>query len=257
MLSAFRYAKFVMGFECMDAILVSKRLRGLSDILFAGKRKLLQAQTLTVQQVKVLHSILEGDRSNAFDRAAAGFMLTALYGRCRVSDLSFLDSIKHDHDDAGGFVELFTSVQKTGRSAVKKSALLPILCPAVGVTGTNWVTHALQAFSNVGLSFACHINGPLLRPPSHEGSFLCKRSVNATEIGRLLRGLVGLGVAVADVNCQHVSAHSLKATGLSWSASYGLSWPDRAILGRHQSHTNEIVAIYSRDLPVGPVTRFF
>ena len=29
-LSAFRYAKFVMGFECMDAILLSKRLKGLS-----------------------------------------------------------------------------------------------------------------------------------------------------------------------------------------------------------------------------------
>ena len=62
--------------------------------------------------------------------------------------------------------------------------------------------------------------------------------------------------AVVDVNCQHVSAHSLKATGLSWSARYGLTWPDRAILGRHQSHTNETVAIYSRDLSVGPVSRF-
>ena len=35
-----------------------------------------------------------------------------------------------------------------------------------------------------------------------------------------------------------------------------MSWPDRAILGRHQSHTNETVAVYSRDLAVGPVTRF-
>ena len=134
-----------MGFECMDASLMSKRLKGLSDILFAGKRKLLQAQTLTVQQVRILHSVLEGDDADAFDKAAAGFMLTAFYGRCRVSDLSFLDSIKHDHDDKGGFVELFTAVHKTGRSASKKATLLPILCPAVGVTGSNWVTPALQA----------------------------------------------------------------------------------------------------------------
>jgi hypothetical protein len=255
-LSAFRYAKFVMGFECMDAILGSKRLKGLSDILFAGKRKLLQAQTLTVQQVRILHSVLEDDSADAFDKAAAGFMLTALYGRCRVSDLIFLDSIKHDHDGKGGFVELFTSVQKTGRSASKKATLLPILCPAVGVTGSNWVNPALQAFDKVGLKFSGNIQGPLLRPPSHEGSFLCNRNVNATEVGRLLRGLIGLDVAVVDVNCQHVSAHSRKATGLSWSARYGLTWPDRAILGRHQSHTNETVAIYSRDLSVGMVSRF-
>lgn len=153
-------------------------------------------------------------------------------------------------------MELFIAVHKTGRSAEKQATLLHILCPAIGVTGSNWVIHALRAFDNVGLSFAGNIQGPLLRPPSHEGSFLCSRSVNATEVGRLLRGLIGLDIAVADVNTQHVSAHSLKATGLSWSARYGLSWPDRAILGRHQSHTNETVAIYSRDLSVGPVTRF-
>ena len=88
----------------------------------------------------------------------------------------------------------FTSVHKTGRSASKKATLLPILCPAVGVTGSNWVNPALQAFDKVGLKFSGNIQGPLLRPPSHEGSFLCNRNVNATEVGRLLRGLIGLDV---------------------------------------------------------------
>ncbi|CAL1169286.1 unnamed protein product [Cladocopium goreaui] len=180
-LSAFRYAKFVMGFECIDAILNSKRLRGLSDILFVGKRKLLQAQTLTVQQVRILHSVLESANSDKFDRAAAGFLLTALYGRCRVSDLIFLDSIKHDHSDSDGFLELFTAVHKTGRSAAKKATLLPILCPAIGVTGSNWVIHALKAFEQIGLKFEGVIKGPLLRPPNHAGPDLCGRSVNATE----------------------------------------------------------------------------
>ena len=59
LLSAFRYAKFVMGIDCMDGILNSKRLKGLSDIMYAGKRKLLQAQTLSVLQVKALHAVLE------------------------------------------------------------------------------------------------------------------------------------------------------------------------------------------------------
>ena len=66
MLSAVRYAKFVMGFECMDKILNSKRLKGYSDIMFASKRKLQQAQILTVQQVKSLHQVLEDPNADNF-----------------------------------------------------------------------------------------------------------------------------------------------------------------------------------------------
>ena len=256
MLAALRYAKFVMGFECMDTILNSKRLRGFSDIMFASKRKLQQAKTLTVQQVKALHLVLENPGADSFDRAAAGFLLTAVYGRCRVSDLAFLDSIRHDHNGQDGFVEFFTTVHKTGRSAAKKSTLLPILCPAHGVTGSNWAALAKSVFEQVGLVFNGPVAGPLLCPPSHEGPFLCKRSVTSGEVGKLLRGLVGEDIEVPNRDVHHLSSHSLKATGLSWAARYGMSWPDRAILGRHQSHTNETVAVYSRDLAIGPVTRF-
>ena len=256
MLSAVRYAKFVMGFECMDKILNSKRLKGYSDIMFASKRKLQQAQILTVQQVKSLHQVLEDPNADNFDRAAAGFMLTAVYGRCRVSDLSFLDSIQHDHNHQDGFVELFTTVYKTGRSAAKKATLLPILCPAFGVTGTNWAALAIQVFEQIGLTFNGAVNGPLLCPPSHEGPYLCKRFVTSGEVGKLLRGLIGLDIEVPDFNVAHVSSHSLKSTGLSMAARYGMTWPDRAVLGRHQSLTCETVAVYSRDLAIGPVSRF-
>ena len=107
-----------------------------------------------------------------------------------------------------------------------------------------------------GLQFDGDLAGPLLRPPSHQGPVLCKRGVTSSEVGKLLRGLVGEAINVVDVHSPHISAHSLKATGLAWAARYGMAWPDRAILGRHQSHTNETIAIYSRDLAVGPVSRF-
>ena len=177
-LSAFRYAKYIMGFYNLEGVLESRRLKGYSELLYSTKRKLQQAQTLSIQQVKILHAKLEEPEADSFDREAAGFMLLAIYGRCRASDLAFLDHVKHDHNGCEGFVEIFTAVHKTGRSAVKKSILLPSLVPAIGITGNNW------------------------------------------------------------------------------AARFGMSWPDRAILGRHQSHTNETVAIYSRDLAVGPVSRF-
>ena len=255
-LSAFRYAKYVMGIELLDQVLNSKRLKGLSEIMFAGKRKLQQALVLSVQQVRMIHAVLEDSDADPFDRASAGYMLTALYGRCRASDLIFLDNIQHDHNHREGFVELFTTVHKSSRSAAKKATLLPILAPAVGITGNNWVNFASDAFCRAGLEFHGEIMGPLLRPPSHQGPFLCKRSVTSTEVGKLLRGLIGEDIEVRFKQAPHVSAHSLKATGLAWSARFGMAWSDRAILGRHQSHTNEATAIYSRDIAVGPVTRF-
>ena len=54
-----------------------------------------------------------------------------------------VDSIRHDHNSSEGFVEFFTTVHKTGRSAAKKSTLLPILAPAVGITGNTWVEFAM------------------------------------------------------------------------------------------------------------------
>ena len=42
---------------------------------------------------------------------------------------------------------------------------------------------------------------------------------------------------------------------LSWSAKFGLSLPDRAVLGRHVSAYSEAGAVYSRDLAVGAVTK--
>ena len=241
LLSAFRYAKFVMGIDCIDRILNSKRLKGFSDIMFAGKRKLLQAQTLTVLQVKALHAVLEDQQADAFDRAAAGYLLAALYGRCRVSDLVFLESIKHDHDDSEGFVEFFTAIHKTGRSAAKKATLLPILCPAIGVTGTNWAVHALKAFKKAGLDFEGELKGPLLRPPSHEGPYLCRRSVSSAEVGRLLRGMVGDSIEIADKSAPHLSAHSLKATGLSWSARFGMAWPCDKVLEHAQGNSSRCI----------------
>eukprot|EP00435_Cladocopium_sp_Y103_P073443 s118_g43.t1 len=145
-----------------------------------------------VGEVKALHVVLEDSDADDFDRAAAAFLLTALYGRCRASDLVCIDWIEHDHSDRGGCIELFAAVHKTGRSAVKKTTLLPILVPAGGINGKNWAVSAHDAFYRIGLCFSGSVQGPLLRPPSHQGPFLCQRGVIYAEIGKLLRGLIAL-----------------------------------------------------------------
>ena len=79
-LSAFRYAKYIMGFYNLEGVLESRRLKGYSELLYSTKRKLQQAQTLSIQQVKILHAKLEEPEADSFDREAAGFMLLAIYG---------------------------------------------------------------------------------------------------------------------------------------------------------------------------------
>ena len=69
-----------MGFSNLEGVLESRRLKGYSELLYSTKRKLQQAQTLSIQQVKILHAKLEEPEADSFDREAAGFMLLAIYG---------------------------------------------------------------------------------------------------------------------------------------------------------------------------------
>lgn len=145
----------------MDKILESRPLKGLSEIMFAKKRKLTQAQAITTKQITFSHRVLEEESANIFDRAASAFLLTGIYGRCRASE----DEIVHDHNEQCGYVEVRTAVHKTGRSAAKKAMLLPILIPAIGITGSNWAVIAQRVFDLAGLKFSGKLEGPLLRPP--------------------------------------------------------------------------------------------
>lgn len=163
-LSAVRFARYVFGFDIID-ILDSRRIVGLTDQLFAKKRPLKQAVVLTVTQILLLHRILDDVSRNAYDRAICGYLLIALYGRCRHSDLANVHDISHDHDSMGGFLELKTRHHKTSRSAAKKATLMPILVPALGVHGKAWLGQFFELLKAFGLPSDGLLEGPLIRPP--------------------------------------------------------------------------------------------
>ena len=121
---------------------------------------------------------------------------------------------------------------------MKKSILLPILAPARGVDGSVWPTKVLAAFEAVGLSFSGYLNQPLFKPIDAQG-FLCKRGITSEETN----DFIGLLFPNASL-----SSHSCKCTCLTWASKYGLSLPDRNILGRHADATRDTSAVYSRDL---------
>ena len=252
-LAACGYALHVFGFKDFYSVYNSRRVRGLAEIMHSGKSPLKQAKGLSVAQVVALHSLMENRAANFIDRALAAYALLALYGRCRHSDLASVDCVMLDFDEKGGFIEISTRLHKTAKSASQKSQLLPIVIPAIGITGQVWVQEAIDAFSYCGLSLEGEIQGPLFRPPMAAGGGLCKRGLTSSEVTKFLRLLFESNET--NIDGPRVSSHSLKATALSWASKFGLPIPDKAILGRHASATTEAHAIYSRDLAVASVMK--
>ena len=103
-LSACAYAYHVFGFNHLEGICNSRRLKGLADLMMhAVKAPLRQALVLTVRQVLMLHELLESSDCNVVDRAVAAYLLVALYGRCRHSDLQNIEDALLDLGPEGGY----------------------------------------------------------------------------------------------------------------------------------------------------------
>ena len=252
-LSACAYALHVFGFSGLAPICESRRLKGIADLMHAEKAPLKQALVLTVSQVRWLHDKLQDESCNTVDRAVVAYLLVALYGRCRHSDLQNVEEVALDFGDEGGYMEVSTRTHKTARTAAQKSRLLPIVLPAMGITGSEWISDAKAAFEEYGLMFEGRIGGPFFRPPGTSGNAHCRRGLTSQEVTRFLR------LMLEDEHSGHgdlrVSSHSLKATLLSWASKSGMSAADRAILGRHSSAYLESSAVYARDLAFGAVHR--
>ena len=251
--SALRFAHFILGFADSVNDLVSRRIAGLSEQIFATKRKLKQAAPLSAEQVKFLHCALQDEHQHDMDRASAAYLLIAIYGRCRHSDLCFIQDAIPDFGPEGGFLELRATAHKTGRTAQRKAQLLPILIPAVGVTGEMWLD-ASGAFQRVGLLLDGEVNGPIFRPPTSDSvDALCRRGLKSGEATNLLREFLALNADGRDLNA--ISSHSCKATVLSWSSKFGLDKCTRSVLGRHVSATVSSSALYARDLCIESVRK--
>ena len=106
--------------------------------MLSGKRFLKQAMVLTVQQVIALHTILKDENRHIVDRALVAYLLFALYGRCRNSDLLAIHALTPDFGVDGGYVVITTCNHKSGRMAALETRLLPIIVPARGLDGSIW-----------------------------------------------------------------------------------------------------------------------
>ena len=253
-ISSMNYALRICGYRKFADVVSSRRIKGAGGILFTCKNILRQAPALSVSQVLQLHRALENESLDVVDRALVAYTIVALYTRRRHSDLQPIDSVEHDWNSDGGFVEMRTVSHKTGRSARAKTTFLPLVAPAVGVNGRLWPELVEQAFNAAGLQFRGVLKGPLFRPPSTFGG-LCKRGLTSEESSGFLRSFFDETSDEKADRSEGLSSHSLKVTCLSWAAKYGMDIHDRNILGRHSSVVLETNAVYSRDLAVRAVMK--
>ena len=101
------------------------------------------------------------------------------------------------------------------------------------------------------------LDGPMLRAAaSSTSAALRTRGVTSAELSIMLRSFLGMPAKREEGGSRLPSSHSLKTTGLSWAAKFGLAPEVRATLGRHTHATASTQAICSRDLAVEPVRQF-
>ena len=247
-LETVRFCKHIIGMDACDAILASKRLIGFAALERQQKGPTKQAPPMEVEHLLALHNIL-ANGENKIDRIGAGCFLVATYARARWSDLRFIHHIKYDGFKRNATFDLYTAEHKTSSVGLRRQQFLPLVVPAEGVGGGDWLGTWIKLMQDNGCDWDRVPFGPLLPAPKNDEEW-CARPLSTSEAATWLRKLLeGLP------RCDEIKAHSMKATLCVWIARAGFSKEHRAILSHHSSALHGSDVVYSRDLQTGAIRR--
>lgn len=247
-LETVRFCQHVLGMSSCDSILSSKRLIGFAALERQQKGPVKQAPPMEAEHLLALHNILEHG-TNKIDRIGAGCFLVATYARARWSDLRFAHHIKYDGFKRNATFDIYTSEHKTSSVGLRRQQFLPLVVPAEGIGGNDWLGTWIRLMKESGVDWDKVPFGPLLPAPKGEDEWFARPlSTNeaAVWLRKLLEGLPG---------ADELRAHSMKATLCVWVARAGFSKEHRAILSHHSSALHGSDVVYSRDLQTGAITR--
>ena len=243
---ALRFTEHVLGVTQLGAELLSKRVIGASKFEVAGPRR--QASPFAVKELKVLHSILESESQDIWDRVMAGATLCAVYSRSRWSDLQHAEKMEADPDCwEPQFLEFTVREHKTKRANAWMEGFLPAVAVAVGISDENWARQWIVVRARVGADI---LHGyPVMPAPGPDGE-ATQRPISSDEMGRWVRMLLERhGISL---DGRKITSHSCKSTLLSYMAKFGCGITTREILGGHVSHLKSVLT-YSRDGLAGPL----
>ena len=146
-------------------------------------------------------------------------------------------------DVTKGFLEASVTRSKTSTTLERKTRLLPMVADISCLKSEPWRVTWFDLLKKAGPEL-----GPdkaLLPLPTTVGT--CHRTpMTADRAARWLRALLYKYPGMAASEVKVLGTHSLKSTGLSWAAKYGMSLQTRAILGYH-SKSKGSVLVYGRD----------
>ena len=238
-LEAVAFVRYTMGVTACDDLLRGRRCWGAATSDTPLQRK--QASPLLVTELERLHNILEHDE-DCWNRLFSGTVLFMVYARARWSDAQHAVKITFDRADGEiHYVEVLTGHHKTMRALQHRHQFLPLIAPAVGVTGKNWAS--LWEKTRDDMSLNMMKGQPLLPAPLDNGE-LSRRALDSQEAGKWLRALLEIDSTGQEE--RKVSSHSLKCTMLSYLAKRGIEMSDRLLLGYHTSPFT-MGLTYSRD----------
>ena len=252
LLLSLSFAFHVLGLNGGNVGFNSARIKGLSDIHFCDRRKLIQRPPLTVEQVSWLELIVKDESKAAFDRIAAGYFLLLVFGRLRFSDGVQITEMKMDaiivDGSPSGFLECHAERTKTSLTLERKTRFLPVAVPLLGFTDPCWVQTWLEVRQQQGLE--CKQGIPLMASPIQGGGW-SKVPLPASSVGDWLRSLL----KVEERGPRRVATHSCKSTILSMCAKFGIEGVHRRMLGYHSHSKDQSLLVYSRDAMALPLRK--
>ena len=244
-LEALAFCFHVFSMTELRDVISSKRLHG--STIPSVPTCVVQASPLSVEELTKLHSVLHEQCS--WDAMFAGSVLFVVYARARWADAMHSCSLLQDRDDTGTtrYLEAETAVHKTMHAAVHRYKMLPLVAPALGIVQDPWADRWLEVRRGLGISMPP--DHAMMPAPSSVGH-PTQRPLSATEAGAWLRKL--LFGKKDQLEHKRVSAHSMKATTLSYAAKFGVDAETRLQLGYHVNGF-KMLHTYSRDAAAQPL----
>ena len=224
-------------------MVLSPRVRGAAKDMFGAKRKLVQAEPLTV---KMVYGLAKVALSAPYDhwKVIAGHLLFCLGASSRFADSVHLDSLILSSDSKSGLtlVEADSAKYKTGNSNERRTRLLPLSSLGKFFATESWAEEWMRMRVKFNLP-----SSPSLPAWSEVSSCWLQRPMSTGEAALYLKEfLIGSGFDMQDI--VKLGCHSLKCTILSWLAkgSYA-SISDQRIAGHHMDPGSVSAITYSRD----------
>ena len=227
-------------------------MQGCARESYLTKRRLQQRPPLKVEHVKALEVYVADMVGSSRDVYAVGCFLLCIYMRARFSDMQHMTDIIADEVRIDGrpcgYIESKVTRSKSAYTTERKTMLLPMAAPLIGVSGRNWFAKWQQAKLECAVPRGEGL--PLLPQPAANGWL--RIPMTAASGGDWLRKILIAHNFPKD-QVDPIGTHSCKATCLSWLAKAGVDLACRRLLGYHVDPSTKTCLVYSRGAVSGPL----